>query len=211
MSNDFNGTLKYLDISRARVATEAEALANQRPFDKYYGIEQTRPIKKLPGSFTIPEHTQGFSIIPASHVAFQYNYSLTDDFYILNAHKIFNFIDPSLESCFLCVRFRVGTDVTRYQLAGVNQDWLYVEQYNQHLIKANFVIEVWKRPLIVGAVSVNRDIEIITSLLFNPETVEQKDSISLEDDPTLVEEELFVDLPEDIPTDYDDLGPWLTN
>lgn len=207
---DFSRITKYLTLGRARVATAAEAAAAHRPFDKYYSIEQSRDIRLLPGSFIIPAHLEGFGLTEVAWIVYQYNYSVSNDF------RITQLLSSPFENCIVCVRYREGEVATRYVIGGFNNEpdaYVPAEQYTNQVIKRNFVIEVWKRPLIVAAANITSDVTVLTSRLIVPSNVEQEESILLDggDEGLFVQPELFVSLPEDIPTDYDDVGPWLDN
>lgn len=213
---DFTRITKYLTLARARVATKAEAAAAHRPFDKYYAIDESRDVRLLPGSFIIPAHTEGFGLIPVSWIVYQYNYSVPNEFRIVKILDTLVGSGSPFQSCIICIRYRIGEIVTRYVIAGFNNEpanFVPAPQYTNQIIKRNFVIEVWKQPLIVGTANITRTVAVLTSKLIVPTSVEQKDSITLAGGNTglFVQNELFMALPENIPTDYDDNGPWLTN
>ncbi|MDO8335183.1 MAG: hypothetical protein Q7T74_00145, partial [Candidatus Saccharibacteria bacterium] len=75
----------------------------------------------------------------ASEIVAQYNFSASANFYLLNRPA-----KPSGVNYGLCIRYRVGGVVYRYKLWDDDSFILgNVDLYDKHLIKKNFVLEIW--------------------------------------------------------------------
>jgi hypothetical protein len=75
----------------------------------------------------------------ASDIALQYGYSASQDFTI----PVITEAPAGVDFC-LCIRYRIGNEVTRYKLWNTTGNVLSsAELYTGQLIKKNFVLEVW--------------------------------------------------------------------
>lgn len=210
--SDFDRIVKHLDITPARIATEQEGADAIRPFSKYYSIHRSRAIQKLSDKILVPSH--GFTNPDPSvaWIVYQFVFSVDRDFTILNSDQLYARASSKLLSGFACIRYREGTTATRYLLMATPQQlkYLHVDRYVPGtVIKKNFVIEIWAEPGQNSAEIFNTAFDILTTNLSNPTTAEQIENVIATG--TVVESELFVALPENIPTDYNELGPWLDN
>jgi hypothetical protein len=180
--SDFSSTVKPLTIARARVATIDEARNALNPFDKYYGIEQTRDIKKINSFIVLPTTTIPYASETAQlyRLMFQFNVTSPLDFYILNSGN--ESFMQQISSSVICVKYRVGTTVFRYdisspsglnkQLAGDNL--LQFPAYSNQIIKKNCVFEVWRINYQTGFLEAGivADAYIKTSLIQDPSAPE---------------------------------------
>lgn len=224
--SDFPQIVKYLDIVKSRKITSAEADefdGKASPLSKYQHILSTRAIKKIFGYLYLPNHlepTTGTN--QRGFIGFQYNYSLAGDFYLTNyADLMTNAYANIFNNCDVCIRYRVGGTVFRYHLGQFfkpfAQDFLYVPQYAGEVIKKNFTIEVWVQyDITVFSPNFGIDnpndvngIKLLSGRFRNPSTPDELE-YSLGGG-TLVKDDLFITLPETIPTIYPADGPNTSN
>ncbi len=188
--SDFPDVTKHLDLLKSRQATADEAKNATQPFDKYYGLSKSRDIKKIYTYLVLPTFQvlhQNLNFI-RRRLLFQYNIVAPKSFYILNNSTIFQ-RGVNFKNCFICIKWRVGTNVFRYRLTltppvdayssnpfkvDLNP---YFEIYNNQLISKNCVIEVWEgrtEPIISSnaIVGLIQDISIQTSILSNPQVAD---------------------------------------
>lgn len=217
--SDFQKAVSYLDYVKSRQATKTEAANSPNRFDKYYSFAKTRDIKKIPGVFYLPEHYEVTGDTnQVGFIVFQYNVTLSEPVYILNAPALLTYDGGvRFQNCFLCIRWRVGNTVYRYRLTDIRDEFGfegifgYFNTYTNQLVPVNFVIEYWIKWDVnvlspqVGSVLTR----MVTSIEVNPQTADEIEHVLVT--PTFVRDELFVALPETIPTPYDAAGPYLTN
>lgn len=225
--SDFNDNLKHLDILPATECPDglSPKRISRRPSVIHSNV---RAIKKLKYQITIP--ATGLVPIAAGHnqafIAIQYNYSATKEFRVAGLTSRF----PPAQ-CVICIRYRIGTEVTRYYLglenvleagppsgpSGPNPllpgaTIFKAQHYTGQVIKPNFVIELWAFPLIrrlAEFFAIFEPIVLNTSLLINPSDVNQS-SANLATG-VMIKDELYHLLPEVIPTPYGTDSAWLTN
>ena len=154
--------------------------------------------------------TSGTFQVP--YIVWQYNYSAGTDFRVINFGEL-QANSQRLSNCIICIRYRVGTTVYRYQLCGSTQNLASVpsELYSGQLIKANFVIEVWQinSSATIGIVNA---LSLMTSVIRVPtgENDYLPDSISSSASVTLANLQAAIN-PETLPTTYNTNGSWITN
>ena|ERR1051326_4131042 len=218
---DFDDVVKHLDINKARQATADEAAQATIPFDKFYSLKRARDIKKINTVIILP----AFSYVATSQIAklyrlmFQYNVSMPQDFYILNANPFYKSTEAS--SVAICVRYRIGTQVFRYNIGGRPLDHttdgpgifpnnlLRFPWYNQEVIKKNCVFEVWRFNWPGGTnAGIIQDWHVNTSLLSNPATA---DDTELDLTQTVIAQPAIgITIPASLPF-VNTTNAWLTN
>jgi len=185
----FDEAQKYLDLTPARVATLAEAQNSNVPFDKYYGLIPTRPVKKV-GTTLVLKANSGATVpfnanLEKNQVLFSYFFTLPLPFYLLNNDIQVGQLGihlPVLNTSngFICVRWRSGNDETRRvvsrgafsaSLISPEQFRVNIPDYSNELIGPNAVFEFWnfklKTPLnqVYGVIS---DLHILINYLRDP-------------------------------------------
>lgn len=211
----FGQIVKHLDVSRARVATSSEAALASRPFDKYYGLNRARDIKKIHKVFTLEAYSIdviGGGQFQRGELIFQYNVTVGAPFTI---DKNFRFVSD--RGGVLCVKYRVGTTVYRYALYGnqedlnLSTDILAFTPYNGQVIASNCCFEFWVSYLHPQALvyGLTDDLKISTSILVNPDYPEEIERV-IEGPDVLTKDDIGVALPETLP--YEQLNQiWLDN
>lgn len=147
----------------------------------------------------------------------QFNYSFTEDFYILNVSNYKAFASAIIHGGCLCIRWREGTTVYRYKLIDSDDstDWSYFTPYSNQLIKKNFCIEFWGNILAFGQLrhQLAQDILLQLSSFYEPTVTSETPAvteISAED--FLNTDELGESIPIDGGIPYsNETVVWLTN
>jgi len=127
------------------------------------------PVTKrgLLGSYvTLPVTAKtGLSWGGASEIKAQYNYSASTSFRLLSLPA-----KPTGVNYGLCIRYRVGTTVTRYKLWEDDAFILQAPLYTNEIIKPNFVLEMWSHN---GETTLDQAaaLNIITSVRSVPTTI----------------------------------------
>lgn len=135
-------------------------------------------------------------------LCFQHNVSLGYDFYISNFDALRGLGEAFLvQNGCLCIKYRVGTTVTRYNLldSTVSDDWSHFDRYNGELIKGNFCIEFWYHGGILTDHGIVSEISLQLSPLTVPVTPYDSDFVSNVSNPPLLIADLGVNLPETLP------------
>lgn len=151
----FDDVVKYLDFKPARKATLVEAQNSLIPFDKYYTLDQSRPIQRVSPYFTLAPQANAY-LLTTPFMAFQYNITMPENFYILtttNRYAISSvgtvYPQAFIVSGMTCVRSTLNGVTTRYILDGSNnvffqQTPVYdLQKYTNQLIAKDCVIEFW--------------------------------------------------------------------
>jgi len=225
--SSFSETLKYVNRTPARVATDADLQGSPSLVDplKYTKRTKSRKVDKIPLVFYVPNTISSLIGVVSNgrYIVFQYGYSFAQNFYIAKKPLFIQFLDE-LKNCDLCIRYRIDDTAYRYQLnafntgqSGLPLNLNFAPLYTNQLIKKNFVIECWVQfdtPGVFDTVEINNlesslGFRFETSLRQEPSTSDQLEVIGSAS--TFIQDELYVTLPEDIPTDYNPLGPWLNN
>lgn len=224
-TTDFPSVVKYLDHIKSRVPTPDEvAQETCRPLlSKYAAYEKARAIKKIPGYVYIPNHMEvPLDTGERAYIGFQWNYVMDQDFVVHNYEEI----RRSFAACFNCqitIRYRVDDVCFRYFLVGdsyihpFGNELFHFPLYAGEVIKKNFTVEIWiafDSIAFMPTYGVNNPDDVHGIKLFsgqyrNPTTPDETEySLAT---PVEVKDDLFITLPEDIPTDYPDDGPHINN
>jgi hypothetical protein len=112
---------------------------------------------------------------------FQFNFSLDENFYLLNVDLFKAFQKFMVSGGCICIKFRVGATVYRYKLLDHDdsKDWSYFPLYTNQLIRKNFVIEFWGDAQLVNEYlprGINQNITLQLSTMYDPSTVEEDPS-----------------------------------
>ena len=201
--SDFAQATKYLDIT----PTTRDLTVNTKPLS----LEKARGIRKVFKKFTLESYTESTFLHVNARLAWQYNVTMPEAFRITNWGDLrgwlsyFNFGT-------IAIRYRVGTDVTRYIL--YQQDavpfTLNIPWYSGELIEPNCVVEVWDANLSVGGlIGLYRDTTFITNLAENPEDAD--DTGTVYEATAREQSALFHTQPETIPTAYGEESAWIDN
>lgn len=213
--SDFSHIVKRLDIAKARVATRSEAALALKPFDKYYGIQKTRPIVKIPTVFTLAANAidvVGAGQFQRGELIFQYNVTVGASFIIDRP-----FQENVNLGGVLCVKYREGTVVKRYALYGTQKnvptgtDILAFTPYSNQVIKSNCCFEFWVTYLHPQALTygLDTDYKVTTALLVNPANAEELERV-IAGAEALSKAEIGVAVPETLPHDQANQA-WLDN
>lgn len=142
----------------------------------------------------------------------QFNYTVPAQFRIINFGALVAKA-ASVSGCIICIRYRVGGTVFRYQLTGspINTSIVPSIMYSGQLILPNFVIEIWQTTASTTFGIVNA-LTLTTSIIRNPLSSEdlQLDSLGYSTQVTLTNLQAAIN-PEALPTTYNTLGSWITN
>lgn len=213
--SDIARIVKYLDITPARVPSLAEASIALKPYDKYYRLQKSRPIIKIPIVFTLP----AFSIpvefpnqFQKGELIFQYNMTVGHDF-VIKTPFVFN---GNLGGV-LCVKYREGVTVRRYAIYGnqehlaLTTDILAFPQYTNQVIRSNCCFEFWVTYLHpeTSSYGLPNNFKISTLLLVNPAFVEEIERLLINPG-VLTKNDIGVALPETLPYNQE-LQVWLDN
>jgi len=182
-----------------------------------------RAISKIPWTFTIPSITFTPNVIGSLRVGTlvaQFNYTAPSAFRILTPAIALQ--SSSTNLLVACVRYRVGTTVTRYQLRYQPKSSELDEQtrrlcrvfcalYDGDRIQPNFTIELWAGLVTAaGAATTTAEQVITTNILAIPDNADQlTDSFGISEN--LSRLDLDSAFPEALPTVYGDSSTWLTN
>jgi len=90
------------------------------------------------GFFKMPAFLEATTWKGGSEIVKQYNYSAAKSFTLREVPT-----QPSGSNFSLCIKYRVGTTVTRYKIWDDGAILPQVEQYTNQTIKPNFCLEVW--------------------------------------------------------------------
>jgi hypothetical protein len=150
---DFDSIQRRMEISRARSLTENEAtnLFITPTWNKT--AAKARELKKVFTYLTLPDYliTGVGAIVPPSlavwpRLLFQYNVTLSHNFYIVEQPAFQSNWHPYFVNGSLTVKWRVGSTVHRYRLAGaigVTTQNIFFPRYNGELIGKNCCFEFW--------------------------------------------------------------------
>lgn len=203
MSDPFQG---WLDLQRALKDTSANV--------KWDTVNPARDIHKLRAAFVIPAFAlENTEITNTSYICQQFNYTMAQRFTIAPFPKG---VSSNLFYCFIAIRYRIGTQVFRYNLTNINDILFPVNfshNYTGQVIEKNFCVEVWTEKVIdntTRTVLNTSNLLINTSILSVPagacSTVPQVQPLQ-----TVPISSLFNSFPSDNPALFNDAGPWLTN
>lgn len=201
---------KWLGFTPATVDTTTSTSGR-----KWASITPVQSVGKVQSYLIIP----AFSLFADStnleynRLCGQFNYMIGQNFTLTQKN-----LDAlhAIDGAQLCVRYRVGTTVTRYTLSDLpNTTVLPIANsspYNGELIKSNCVFELWAYPLGFNMnVRLLAPVSLLTSILSIPSPISESAGPSL----TALGVAPFVssgaDLPWIMPKDLDANGTWLTN
>lgn len=203
--NDWDEIIKPLTVT----PVTQDTTINTKPLT----TESVRAIGLVYRQVVVPDISlTPVGVFQVPYIVYQFNYSASSDFRIINFGDL-QANPQRLSNCILCVRYRVGTAVYRYQICGSTQNLASVpsELYNGQLIKANFVVEIWQinTPSTLGVVNA---LSLMTSIIRTPTGQDDylPDSTSSSVAVTLTGLQAAIN-PEALPTTYNTNGSWLTN
>lgn len=182
--------------------------------------EPVKPVKLLKTLIRIPAGNFTRIAGDCALIIRQFNYSLPSNLIIVNPREV-KLSPPNVENINICVRYRVGTRCYRYNLTQVppvrapidpvDFEIPFAPFYNNQIIKANFVIEIWLvNPISHRGPTIYEDILLDTGVIRIPAS---ENDVDAQYDPAAVATptELQTVLPENTPTAINALGPWLDN
>lgn len=200
---DFSSVTKYLQLTPATVDSER----NTKPLT----ITKTRAIGLLEKQTTLVAHEETGESHTAPSIRFQYNIDAGANCRISNFKQLRNYAIPRYQlRSFLCVRYRVGSDVIRYHLDSGNavRYPLSAPLYEGEVLPRYFVIEVWSY---FGTTwGLPEDINLNLALLevpTSPNDIDYETSTV----PELVASELLITMPAALPIAVDAAGPYESN
>lgn len=173
---DFGTAIKYLDWVKSRQASLLEAQRFTVPFDKYYGLQTSRALKKIPYVLNVPKHQISsdesiYQYLP--RLVFQYNITLPFSFYIINLKNLS--LDSLLPGVITVKWVDINTGkVSRYGLKnGLIGNYKLCDKYTNQHIPSQFSIEYWLGSTFFGHCGINNDFEIVMAPLVNPNFPEE--------------------------------------
>lgn len=163
MSN-INERIKRLDIYPARLPTQSEieagdSMAGRNSLGKInLLVGPARDIKKIPVYLRLPSvglhNINSVQQLDTSRrLVYQWNLTFGSHFVIDRWTNLLN--NNNLQYCGLCIKWRVGTDVFRYDLSPVPPTVIFpsvlprfnvFDYYAYQVIPSNFCIELWGYP-----------------------------------------------------------------
>src|SRR2546422_10794392 len=113
--SSFKQSVKYLDYVHSREATIDEAKNTLLLFDKQFGLEVARDIKKI-NTYVV---LSPFVVISDynGELLFQYNFQAQSDFYLLTPVYY-------TKEILVCIKYRIGRNVYRYFIYGSQKQFL---------------------------------------------------------------------------------------
>lgn len=200
--SDFASIQKHLLL----VPSRKDTTYNLKPLT----LVPTRAIERVYAYFHLPvkqASTLGFG---QKRMGWQYNFTAASAFVVVNWKYLRNRLG-AFNFGTVAIRFRVGTTVTRYILAG-RRDYtqtLWDDEYSGQIIQPQFVVEIWNSSgSPAGLFGVHYDSYLTLSYLSVPSTA---DDVGTNVEGTLKEADLFHAQPETIPTAYGTDSAWNSN
>lgn len=187
----FSQLVKYLNINKGRKTTTAENVDTRR--EKYDHIVPTWRVTKIPKKIVLAAHTDINWNGKHGIIFCQYNFEFDTAFRLVNINRlrgeninIDTGVGTYLESSFLCIKWRIDNEVTRYFLFGnpilqntiTNQFVITPPVYNGELIPPICVFEVWTGLQTFpydGAQGLLADIELETNFLQDPSDINERE------------------------------------
>lgn len=159
-----------------RLTLTPALVSEESPLRKSYGLASD--VRRLFKFFTIPQtFTDEFQY--SRQLLFQFNVTLTENFYLLNVEQYRAFTRSLIVGGCLCIKYRIGTTVYRYKLLdhSTTNDWNYFTWYSNQLIRKNFCIEFWGNDLLPEEALFNRGILqtllMQMSIMYEPSSVNE--------------------------------------
>jgi hypothetical protein len=167
---DFGTAVRYLDWVKSRQATLLEAESATVPFTKYYGLQRSRSLKKIPFVINIPAHTLNpetdFQYLP--RLIFQYKITSPFDFNYFVKFSEIN--DNTINSGVIAIRYTdEGGETLRFAIKN-NFIGLHrlCDLYQNQIILQEFFLEFWLGTKEFDNCGISEDLKITMSALTNP-------------------------------------------
>lgn len=197
---------------------------------KWDALRRAQVMEKLSVEFQMPAFTSSATrITTVSYITYQFNFTLSGNFTILNWQDIVNNLPTTMgylrENFCLAIRYRVGDTVTRYRFNTMTDVVINEPFYSGQLIKANFVLEIWTPRIlaegeepIVAFTSNPLPVNFLTSIQFDPTSPSDTNLVVAPDSiasgsPTFDLGTLFLELnpSADLPLTFPVNGPFNSN
>lgn len=176
--------MNWQDVIKPLSLTPATE-SHDSPFDKgYTRVAGTCEI--LSTYLQVPANIMN-DVAYERRLMFQFNYTFTADFYLVNIKQLMNFGSMYMYGGCLCIKWRAGTklvngvqvpNVLRYCLLDYRSDlnWSLFPVYTNQLIKKNFCLEFWTDTP-GNPAGISQDLFLQTGLISIPASVDDGDFV----------------------------------